>query len=182
MTSLRGMMSVIAPIVDSGNPMYCPDVSASQYLRRLRQATLSSRHSDSFVHGLSLSSYDDQSSPRNPSYLEDAFMFRRQKVQNPSILASSTIALPPSPKRKVDEISRRNAHSHVKKRKISHLEPSSSVLSSNATNSRFPALFDAVPPYDSSESNFKDLDTNILSKNISPRCIPHLRRKWKGGC
>lgn len=173
------MVSVIVPVVDLGNPMYCPDITASGYLRRLRQISPSSRHSGSFAHSLNLSSCDAQMSSHDTSYLKDTFLLHQHKVHNPPILSSSTIALPPSAKRKVDEVSCRNGNSQLKKRKMSHLESSSSAFSSDASRPHFPILFDAIPSQDSSESNFQDLN-DILLENFqpSPRRVAKLGRKW----
>jgi hypothetical protein len=129
--------------------MYCPDVTASAYLRRIRQTChSSSRYSNSFIHSLSRS--DLHISSDDTSCLDDTFQFRRQhKVQR-----SPASPLPlPSTKRKVVDVSNNNVNRHSKRRKLSQFE-NSSTPGSDVAEMRFPVLFNAVPIHDSSGSAF----------------------------
>lgn len=149
------MASVIVPVVDLANPMYCSDVAASEYLCRIRQTRPSSRYSYSFAQSLIRSAFDSQISSDDTSCLENTFIFPQNNNEN-----SFASTLLPS-KRKMDDVSSNNVYHQSKKKKASSFEDS--TLRTDATHSHVHSLFDAVPCQDSSGSAFEALINGKLS-------------------
>lgn len=140
----------MVPIVDTGNPMYRPDISSSAHLRRIRQ-TRPSQHFNSFTHKLSRS--EAFLSSDDTSCFEDTFLFKQQ--QQKAQQGPTDSLLPPSTRRKRVDVPK-NVYYHSKRRKLSQFEGS-------ALEKRFPVPLDAVSSFDSSGSAFG----NVINEQSS---------------
>ena len=183
------MPAVLMPIIDSRNPMYCPEITSSRYLRRLKQMRHSSRHLDSFTHSLSLSSH---SSHNSSSGNVDTFMFHPTHAapQLPPIFLQPPVHnVPPSQtssKRKREDLRSCNLNEFLRltKRIRSDLsQPSSFILSPNYLQPHLRTLLNAAPSQESSDGLYDDLcrkvtlQASLESSRFSPRRVRQLERE-----